>query len=624
MISRIAGIFLICLLSACGRGDPASARDTEGRLPAVDALEDPSGRLTLDEVVRASGWETLTGPPNFGYTSSAYWLRLDPEMPETAGDEILVRIAYPILDDVRAYELAGGASSVLFEGGDLLPFHQRPILHRDFVFPAAAKPGARIYIRVQSSSSLQVPVSIWSRAGFFHALGTENYILGAYFGVLCVMLLFNLFLYFSVRDLSYLFYVLSILTTGLFMSGLNGLAFEFLWPNFVRWQQIALPVSLFAGLCSAAAFSVSFLKTRSLLPGLHKATIVLGAAGGSGMILSPLLPMRGLLLVFNLLALCLICVILVSAFLAIRQGYAPARYFLIAWFWFLGGSCVTVLRTLGIAPINAFSLYAAYLGSAAELILFSMALGSRIRLIRHEREDAQRLALLSIQRADRLQDELLSNVSHELNTPLASIMANAEMLQSGDWKPEEQSEVFRSIRKDSAQLARQVNNLMLVTKIGSRSLRPAPETISLHRIFSRIKEQMDMEFSDRTIEISGPDVTINADPVLIQAAIGEVIRNGLMFSGPGARVVASCRKAASSVEVEVRDNGPGIPEHAIHVVTGRFSRLDSSLTYRESGIGMGLYVAVQIAETLGGDLDLRNAEGGGLSAVFRFPGAAAL
>jgi signal transduction histidine kinase len=140
-------------------------------------------------------------------------------------------------------------------------------------------------------------------------------------------------------------------------------------------------------------------------------------------------------------------------------------------------------------------------GSALEVVLLSLALGARIKVIRQERTDAQMLALSSIQRADRLQDELLSNVSHELNTPLASILAHAEMLQNGDWAAEELANVYATIRSDSAKLSRQVNNLMLVTKIGAQSLTTAPQECDLLRIMKQAAEAVAVEHPGRIVSV---------------------------------------------------------------------------------------------------------------------------
>jgi len=451
------------------------------------------------------------------------------------------------------------------------------------------------------------------------AISTENYILGAYFGALGVMMLFNLFLYFSVRDHSYLFYVVYIAMFALAMLSVNGLAFQFLWPSAPAFSNGSLPLFLFGSASSVAFFSTSFLKTRQLAPRLHALLNSLAYACAAAALASPLLAGRVWLIIFNLSTFVIIPIILLMGFLSLQSGYAPARYFLFAWVGFLAGILINALRTLGVLPVNAFTSYAMLCGSAVEVVLLSLALGARIKTIRQERADAQVLALTNIQRADRLQDELLSNVSHELNTPLASILAHTEMLQNGDWAQDQLADVYKTIRKDSAHLSRQVGNLMLVTKISTQTLSSALETCELGRVFSQTRDAVAMEYPDRTIDFDQCSIQMRTDRALLQAAMHEVVLNGVVYAGPGAVVRLTAEQQGEQIRIVVLDNGPGIPDHAIDIVTGRFARMDKGITYRESGIGMGLFLAVRLTEILGGNLSLENDSAGGLRATFLFP-----
>jgi signal transduction histidine kinase len=588
----------------------------EGRVPALQSLEDAAGSLTLAEAEKSSSWTDLNGQPTFGYTSSAYWIRfrITSESPD-----LLLRVGHPILDSIKVFQLADGQIKE-YHAGDRLPFAERPVLHRDFVFPLDAQGPQTVYVRVQSSSSMQVPVSLWTRKGFLEATGTENYILGIYFGSLGVMLLYNLFLYFSVRDTSYLFYVLYISAFALTMLNLNGMAYQFLWPASPLIENTSVLFLLFASGASAAGFSMSFLKTRQMTGWVHRVLTAIVALSLAAIILSPWLPMRLALTAFNLLMLVLVPSILLAAWRSLKNGYVPARYFLFAWAGFLAGILINALRTLGILPINPFTNNAMLCGSALEVVLLSLALGARIKVIRQERTDAQMLALSSIQRADRLQDELLSNVSHELNTPLASILAHAEMLQNGDWAAEELANVYATIRSDSAKLSRQVNNLMLVTKIGAQSLTTAPQECDLLRIMKQAAEAVAVEHPGRIVSVEECTLHAHTDGMLLQKALHEIVLNGVLYSGPEAFVRVRACRSGPMIEIEVTDNGPGIPDHAIDIVTGRFARMDQAITYRESGIGMGLFLATRLAEILHGTLTLENDLNGGLRARFQLPG----
>lgn len=604
---------VVCLLTACcSIADPG-----EGHKPSdIHVFEDPGAAMSLDQI-RAqpdTAWRPLEGQPGFGYSASAFWIRFT--LPASDSSELFVRVGYPILDHVSLYmpgrNIEAGA-------GDAIPFAQRTIRHRDFVFVVPAASGELVYIRAQSSSSITAPITLWSRNGFLNSVNTENYILGAYFGILAVMVIYNMFLYFSVRDSSYLYYVLAISTTGIIMLCLNGMAFEYLWPDWPAWQQLSLPFFLFSGTAAISLFTMSFLKTNSITPWMHRLLLTLAVLAAVMAVLSLFLPPRKSLYSLNLMILVVVPSVIISGVLSLSRGYAPARFFLLAWAGFMAGALIHALRTLGILPVNLFTSYALYTGSATEVVLLSLALGYRIKLIRKEREEAQRLAAQSMHRAEKLQDELLSNVSHELNTPLASILAHAEMLRNGDFPAHEQEQVFQIIHIDSIRLARQVNNLMLVAKIGAQALTPAAENTSVQTVLDQVRESAALEFPDRRVEAGETDLTVPTDSTLLRCALHELVLNGLVFAGPEAKVRLDAEKGADEVRITVTDNGPGIPDHAIDIVTGRFARMDQSVTYRESGIGMGLFVAVKLAELLGGSLHLANRPDRGLRATLSLP-----
>jgi hypothetical protein len=322
----------------------------EGRVPALQSLEDAAGSLTLAEAEKSSSWTDLNGQPTFGYTSSAYWIRfrITSESPD-----LLLRVGHPHPRQHQGLS-AGRRPDQRISCRGQTSVCRAAVLHRDFVFPLDAQGPQTVYVRVQSSSSMQVPVSLWTRKGFLEATGTENYILGIYFGSLGVMLLYNLFLYFSVRDTSYLFYVLYISAFALTMLNLNGMAYQFLWPASPLIENTSVLFLLFASGASAAGFSMSFLKTRQMTGWVHRVLTAIVALSLAAIILSPWLPMRLALTAFNLLMLVLVPSILLAAWRSLKNGYVPARYFLFAWAGFLAGILINALRTLGILPIQSF------------------------------------------------------------------------------------------------------------------------------------------------------------------------------------------------------------------------------------------------------------------------------
>jgi len=205
------------ILSGCGLAAAAVVVDGAGDfIPLAgyaQVLEDPGGQLTLAEVRRpdvAASFRPArqeNGQINFGYSASAYWLRLDFARQAVGDKAWLLEVAFPSLDSVDFYGIEAGGV-VHHSTGDLLPFARRPFVHRNFVFPLqlAAGQESAIYLRVVSQGSLTLPLRLWQPERFRqHSLDVYA-LLSLYYGMLLALGLYNLLLYTSLRDRIYLYY----------------------------------------------------------------------------------------------------------------------------------------------------------------------------------------------------------------------------------------------------------------------------------------------------------------------------------------------------------------------------------------------------------------------------------
>ncbi len=196
----------------------------------------------------------------FGFTGSAYWLRIRLKSAANTPLASLLEIAYPALDRVDFYADLNGAP-VTLSSGYTLPFSSWPFVHRQLVFPVTLSPGTdtTVYLRVVSRSSLTVPVTLWS-PGALHASDQRTYsILSLYFGMLLALGTYNLLLYLSLRDSIYLIYVAFLASLAISQAGILGLTAQFLWPDWPRGGDLIRP----AGYCLVGLFGALF--SRRLL-----------------------------------------------------------------------------------------------------------------------------------------------------------------------------------------------------------------------------------------------------------------------------------------------------------------------------------------------------------------------
>ncbi|MDC6695220.1 7TMR-DISM family protein, partial [Leclercia adecarboxylata] len=159
---------------------------------------------------------------NAGYSRSAHWVRVDLNYRPQASQEArrwLLEVAYPPLDSLQLYLADGnGGYRLARDTGDTMPWASREIRQGNYLFEIElpANQPQRVYLRVQSEGSIQVPLSLWSQHAYLEAQPGRIYVLGMIYGVLLAMLVYNLFIYISIRDPSYLYYILYIAAFGLY------------------------------------------------------------------------------------------------------------------------------------------------------------------------------------------------------------------------------------------------------------------------------------------------------------------------------------------------------------------------------------------------------------------------
>ena len=233
--------------------------------PWMEILEDPGGQLTIDDVVKpdvaAGFFRSGQKEPGFGFSKSAFWARFTIE---NASSELLdwyLEVNYPLIDHVDFYTPAGSGKFTVQNYGDRQPFQQRPLDYHNIVFflQEPMDSSNTYYVRFESSSSMNLGLTFWRPKQFIEASTRELVVLGVYYGAMLIMVIYSLLQFVVFRDPGYLYYVLFFTTWGLANMAINGLAFQFLWPNATWWANVNIPFFIFAALFSFNQWALSNL-----------------------------------------------------------------------------------------------------------------------------------------------------------------------------------------------------------------------------------------------------------------------------------------------------------------------------------------------------------------------------
>jgi two-component system, OmpR family, sensor histidine kinase KdpD len=220
----------------------------------------------------------------------------------------------------------------------------------------------------------------------------------------------------------------------------------------------------------------------------------------------------------------------------------------------------------------------------------------------------------ALDRANELRTALLSAVSHDLRTPLASIKASVSSLRTNDvrWSEAETSEFLAAIEDDTDRLNQLVGNLLDMSRLQTGALDLLRQATALEEVVSNAITSLGPHAAAVTVDVPEDLPLALVDPGLLERAIANVIENAIEWSPPGRAVEIQAVMAPPDLELRVIDHGPGLPCDARDRIFLPFQRLDD----RGRGhVGLGLAIARGFVDAMNGELIIEDTPGGG--ATFR-------
>lgn len=362
--------------------------------------------------------------PHFGYTDAAIWLYLPLQAPADESGRWMVEIQHPLLSDITVEVHHEDGQVEQFTAGQRVPFDQWPVEHRNVTIPVDMTEGeiAELLIRVSSTSSMQLPLMVWPESTFTESAQRSNLWFGLFYGVILALLLYNLLLYFGLRDVNYLYYVSYV---GLYMLSqliLNGLAFQLLWPNATAWAEMSTAVVIALAFIAAAMFSRSFLQLPSRLPIANYVVYGLIAGFSLAVLWGVLISPRGGLQVAATMSIVNTFALVAIATISLRTGFTQARYFLLAWTVFLIGTAVYGLRAVGLLPNVFVTEFGVQIGAVIQMLMLSFALAHRMRIVEEEKQQVEREAKTTL-------EERVKERTAELDSALSELSESNQTLE---------------------------------------------------------------------------------------------------------------------------------------------------------------------------------------------------
>lgn len=369
----------------------------------LQILQDTKKEFTIDSILypeirdkfKSYKESNLSGE----ISNAAYWVRVVVQNDQDQAANMFLEISKPQLSNLKFYRFDGQRLVEEVDTGSDYPFSNREINNRNFVFDLhlAAKERQTIILRVEAKSYLQLPTKLYTEQYFIEKEEHSNMVLGVYYGIMLIMLLYNLILYFSLKDNTYIYYCCFIFAFSIMQLIWDGLAFQYLWPKLVFWNTKANPVFIIFSAMFSLQFTRSFLRVKERSRFYDKLMACMLFTEHIAVIVAILIPVSAA----TKMSVFIITVSSVICFVSIKLVGVKERavqLYVVSWIALFFGSSLNILAAYKILPLNFITLYSPRIGAVINIVLLSLSLGDRFNIMRQEKvvEEKQRILLESL------------------------------------------------------------------------------------------------------------------------------------------------------------------------------------------------------------------------------------
>lgn len=368
--------------------------------PYVYLLEDPNGNLTIDDVtspeISAQFTPSNAKIPNFGFTSSTYWVRLALYNQSSVPVRWTLEVEFPSLHYIDLYSpLPESEAFAVKQAGAYRPLTDDDIRHLHPAFELNLPPASErvYYLRLQSSSSMTMPLTLRNPDAFQSHAQTQLVVTSLFLGALLSLLTYNGILCFVVREKTYIYLVALLANLIIFEAVYSGFARVYLVAEPYMLYRYLLPLTITIILALFIPFTVAYLNLKQRAPRLYRVNITGFIVWVIVVLLLPVTSYRDYASVGLLYALLTTSILLGTTLIGWFRGMIRSSFFMVAWYGMLVAFCVTIMVRIGILPSSLLTEHAYELGAIVMAVCWSVALADQIRLLKSDVEkNAQNLS----------------------------------------------------------------------------------------------------------------------------------------------------------------------------------------------------------------------------------------
>jgi signal transduction histidine kinase len=614
--------------------------------------EDPTNNLTLKQVKElyrdGKFLPSQKAVLNFGNTKSTFWIRIVYQ--DNTGSGGFVVVDAPNLEFVDYYIVGSNERAKLIRSGSLSTKKDGVIANNNFIFylpePVLANDVKEIYLRIKTNNFMLVPIKVVTHQTYIAGSSWKEHLESIYIGVLITLLLFNIFLYISLHEKMYLFYGLYLLAgfvyLVLYLRGYGYLFGSDFRSMINKYPHVFLALSSMSGIL----FSWKFLNLQVLIPRIKPVYYIMMGLGVALMFVS--------LLGYKSIASSMIqyTTVFISTGLGIagiaswKYGHRPAKFYMLAWFFRVGGVILVNLNLIGILEVRDYTFEIFPITTTIEMLLLAFALGDRYSMLisseRSAREKIMQLVqthnqrlehvveertlklsetIVELESSNRVKDKLFSIIAHDLRTPFNSLQSIFSLKDMGVLNYEELDMLLNANRKNIDQMRLTLDNLLFWAKDQMKQVSVQFTEFDLKKLSEVLMLVYEPIAHSKNIKLELNAVgenTVYADENQVKLVLRNLLDNAVKFSPEDNKISINLVRQAKGLRVAVHNVVLNIAEAKIAIERG--DENNSRTNGNELSTGLGLQLCREYTKANGSELK-QTVVGNGIELYFFLSGS---
>lgn len=659
----------------------AAAADSPLRPQQFRYLADSLNQYKLEDVqlLPADQWQAAYHPLERG----SMWVAFKLTNPSSGPAQVLLSVGdIPMMN----LYLQRSADLEKLQTGTHLAIAERSLPHHKPLFSVKLGPGEAVnaLLKLDTRNRQQLPgqLKLLFKTPAAQQFDDERRLLiqGLFFGIILVMAFYNLLLFVAVRDISYLWYVLSILGVGFYFFFYYGFSLQTIWQHQPVWNAYSFALIVPLTNLMRVMFTKTYLHTREMLPWLNRYLNVLFVLCFVPMVMGGVaywfgLPWYELTVdVTGVLGTLVLGSMLLAGVLMYLRGYTPALFFIVANLLLVLGANMFIIREMRLIEDSLLNRYVVQLGVIAQVVLFSLGLAYRLKkarqqesehylaLERLEREkEIERKQVAEQQKAEleqkvrertaalqektgelqasirklqeseeglrqlnKIKDKLYSVISHDLRGPVATLDSFINLItnHAARISAEEMDKLSGKTKESVHNLSFLLDNLLNWSRTQMGTLPYKPQPVALAEVVQKnvglYQPTADQKKLSLVTDVPR-EVLAFADRGMLDFIVRNLLSNAIKFTPAYGTIKILVQQTTEGLQLRVTDTGVGIPPKQLGRVLDPDDSFSTPGTAREKGTGLGLMLCHEFLALHGSTLQVLSEEGAGSEFSFMLP-----